>query len=161
MIKHEELLKLLSYNKDTGVFIWKEKPCRNIKIGDVAGCVDTQGYISIGVRGVKYKAHRLAWFYVNGVHPVVIDHINGDKKDNRICNLRSCTQSENLLNQSIRVNNSSGAKGVSWHKQSRSWKVTIPINRKAVCLGYFKDLELSTLIAEEARDKFHGEFCRN
>jgi hypothetical protein len=130
-------------------------------VGQSAGCVDSQGYISIGIRGVKYKAHRLAWFYVNGCHPVVIDHINGDKQDNRLCNLRSCSQAENLLNQGARSKSSSGIKGVHWHKQSNSWKVTIPISKKQVCFGYYKDKELSELVANEARDKYHGEFCKN
>lgn len=82
---NQEILKLhLDYNQNTGVFIRRISLCNRVKIGDVAGNTNLQGYVAIRVLGKLYKAHRLAWLYVYGEFPRDIDHINGVKSDNRI-----------------------------------------------------------------------------
>lgn len=93
--------EVFSYNKDTGVFTWKTSTTRSVKIGDVAGCINTgDGYRQIAVDGKTYKAHRLVWLYIFGKFPdKYIDHISGISDDNRLCNLRDVTHQENQKNQ--------------------------------------------------------------
>jgi len=131
----EELRNLLSYNPDTGEFIWIVRPSKAVKAGDVAGIVDKKGYRTIGIKRKIYKAHRLAWLYVHGKLPNgVIDHINGDKSDNRIENLRDVFfdgNSQNVRKPNIR--NKSGFMGVIWYQNK--WRANITVNSKTRWLG--------------------------
>jgi hypothetical protein len=92
--------------------------------------------------------------------PKEIDHINGDRQDNRLENLREVTRSQNQLNKSLAKNNTSGTKGVSWHKKSKSWTVRLSVDKQSKNIGYFKDLELAELVAIEARNKYHGNYTK-
>jgi len=152
-----ELKKYLSYNKETGTFIWIGKPRKsNAKIGSVAGCFDKHsGYRSIGVVNSFYFEHRLAWLYVYGYFPSQIDHINHNRSDNRIINLREANQKENCRNQSIPTNNTSGVIGVSRIKSRNKWQATIYDGRKNINLGMF-DLFEDAVSAREAANKKHG-----
>mgnify|MGYP001559349219 CR=1 FL=1 len=94
-VSHSELLNRVVYDPDTGYFYSRYNGPRK---GTRIGMVDNGGYISLTVKRVLYKAHRLAWFYVYGTWPDIIDHINRDKQDNRINNLRSVTLAENSKN---------------------------------------------------------------
>ena len=124
MPTQEELKSLLNYDDKTGIFTWR-KSSGPVKSGSVAGYVNEKGYILIGIKGKSYRAHRLAWLYVTGEHPVnVIDHINGVRDDNRLSNLRSCTQKENINNPLARKKSSltqpigkSGVRGVMKYSQ--------------------------------------------
>ena len=110
--------------------------------------------------GKSHKAHRLIFMLHNGFMPQEIDHINGDRADNRIENLRAVTRSENQCNRGVLANNTSGYAGVSWHKKSKAWVVRVMKNGKTRMLGYFKDIELAGLVAEEARSLYHGKFAK-
>ena len=126
MIDINHLKEWLSYDPATGVFTWR-KYRRNIKLGDVAGCINQKGYLYIGFQGKLYRANRLAWFYVHGVMPKgQVDHIDGDKLNNRISNLRDV---DGFVNQQNRKggnkNASSKYLGVSFHKQSKKWLAQI------------------------------------
>lgn len=91
--------RLLSYNKGTGVFRWRVANSGRVRVGDVAGSVNSSGYVQIRIFGTKYKAHRLAWLHTYGEWPMmVIDHINRCRSDNRIANLRDVTVGENRRN---------------------------------------------------------------
>jgi hypothetical protein len=156
-----ELKTLLDYNPDTGIFTWKINTKRT-KIGDVSGYVDLNGYAIIRLNNKLYKAHRLAWLYVhNKIPDEYIDHINGIKSDNRICNLREANRYENQFNTKLNIRNISGAKGVSWNSQLKKWKVCLNINKQQKHFGYFENLELASLVATEAKIKFHKQFCSN
>ena len=87
MITQSKLKELVNYDQDTGIFTWKKRTSNRIKIGDIIGNLHNCGYIEMGVNGKRYLAHRLAWLYVYGYMPKLIDHINTNKQDNRICNL--------------------------------------------------------------------------
>lgn len=147
-ITASRLRELLSYDPETGIFT------RNIKwgsrgIGDIPGTKSPQGYWYIGLDKGTYPAHRLAWLYVHGTWPDGdIDHINRNRLDNRIVNLRMTTRSTNLHNSGSR--GSSGVKGVSMISPSRRakskklWQARIQVNNEEYDLGSYYTLEEAT-----------------
>ena len=141
-----------------GNLIWKFAKSRRVKTGDIAGYLAHEGYIDIGVDGGIYKAHRLIYFYHNGYFPLFIDHIDGNRSNNKIQNLRSATISQNAMNQKISTKNSSGVKGVYWHKRDKKWVVQLKVNFKRHYFGYFNDKKAAELVAVEATNKLHKEF---
>lgn len=90
---------------------------------------------------------------------VVIDHINGNGLDNRKCNLRICTNHDNLKNRRVSSNNTSGFKGVSWHKRDKIWQSRIKVNQKYIHLGCFKDPKEGAVAYNNAATKYFGEFA--
>ncbi len=158
MIAQARLKELLSYDPDTGVFTWKVSRGK-VKAGDVSACIHTFGsgksYRVIKLAGRQYLSHRLAWLYTRGHFPArEIDHINGDGTDNRLCNLRSVTHSENQKNIRLYSNNASGVCGVSWHKPSRKWLARIKADSKRLHLGLFEDLSDAIAARQEAEIKY-------
>lgn len=136
-ITYERLRELLDYSSETGLFTWKVDR-RRARAGAVAGRRHPNGYTYITVDYQHYRAHRLAWLWVFGVWPNGdIDHINRERSDNRISNLRSVTKSENQQNRSINSNNKSGFMGVSWHGKSLRWQAHIRTNGKSRNLGTY------------------------
>lgn len=98
--------------------------------------------------------HRLIWFYMTGEWPDIIDHINGNRSDNRWCNLRNVTQFENMKNRKICSNNTSGCMGVIWHKRARKWEASIRVNSKRKSLGYFDAKEEAIMIRKAAEIEY-------
>ena len=142
MISQERLKALLDYDPLTGLFTRKVSHNRWIA-GSVAGFKNTDGYIDAGVDGNYYGTHRLAWLYVYGDSiEQEIDHINGDKCDNRICNLRPATKSINAQNKrAARVDSASKILGVSWHKAAKKWVAQIQVSGKKTHLGSFSEID--------------------
>lgn len=98
----EQVRLLLGYCSTSGVFTWLRKPCKAIHAGSVAGGYHPDGYIVIRIDGRLYKAHRLAWLHFYGEWPSLsIDHINGQRSDNRIANLRYVTHQQNMENRRV------------------------------------------------------------
>ena len=118
------------------------------------------GYINIRVNNKTYLAHRLIWLYVYGKWPIIIDHINGNKIDNRICNLRNATYQQNNCNKKF-IENTSGIKGVCWDKVRGKWFARIMLNYKSINIGRFDNLNDAKLAIEAARIKYHGEFANH
>lgn len=158
-LTHEELLSLLYYCSESGIFTWISDRGNQINKGNEAGGVNQEGYIEIKLFQRRYKAHRLAWFYMTGKWPEVIDHINRERSDNRFCNLRECSVQQNSCNTGMSHRNTSGYRGVSKHKQSGKWKVDVKVNGRKLFFGLYEDIELAGLVAEEARAKFHGSYA--
>ena len=132
---------------------------RKGEIGAVAGCIHKgTGYVHIKIKAKPFKAHRLVFLYHNGYLPELIDHIDGNKLNNRIENLREASKQENCQNQKVRLTNSSGVKGVSWHKANKKWVVSVCKNYKSHYCGIFEDKELAELVAMEATNKLHKQF---
>lgn len=128
---------ILDYCPDTGVFCWKHSTTAHKHSGKLAGSIRKYGYVLIGINGKRYPAHKLAWLACKGIWPEgAIDHINRDKTDNRISNLRLATHSENVRNR-VRRDNSSGVPGVSLHKATGKWHAYIGIVSSVKSLGYF------------------------
>ncbi len=141
MITQNELKEKLSYDSDTGEFIWIQSRS-GVVVGSVAGTVNGHGYINIQINGSIYFAHRLAWLYVYGEFPnTMLDHKDRCKINNRIDNLRLSCAVMNQRNRSIDINNTSGTTGVSWHKVPQKWVATIGINGKCIRLGSFEELD--------------------
>jgi len=139
LITQEELKDLLHYDKNTGLFIWINTSKYNCYLnGSVAGSIDREGYVRIGLLGERYPAHSLAWLYIYGIYPLMqIDHINHVRSCNKISNLRQATSQQNSRNRSISSVNVSGTVGVSWHKRIKKWYATIWCNGKQKSIGYF------------------------
>ena len=155
MLTQERLKEVLHYNPLTGNFTWKVRTGQRIKIGDIAGYTNSDGYIQISLDGKKYQAHRLAWLYVTGeLPPKQIDHINHDKADNRIANLRCTNQAENCKNATKRKDNNSGVMGVSWYKDRQKWVVNIRVNGKRLHLGYTTDFDIAIAMRKAAERKY-------
>jgi len=135
----DKLRQLLHYDPETGVFTRLTKwGSRNI--GDVPGCLTPQGYWYIGVNSNVYPAHRLAWLYVNGCWPNGdIDHIDRNRCNNRISNLRDVTRSTNLHNSPAQ-NPKSGHKGVYRTKEG-NWQVQIKVEYEIHRLGTYENLD--------------------
>ena len=149
------------YTYQDGVLINKVS-LGKAKKGTKAGCLDRDGYIQISVDKKIYRAHRLIWLMHYGKFPdAEIDHINGIKNDNRIENLREATSSQNKFNQGKRKTNTSGFKGVSFAKKIGKWVAFVGVKGKQKNLGYFDDVELADLVAQEARDKYHKQYACN
>ena len=137
MLTQAELKQLLHYDPETGLFTRLTSPTQKIKIGDIAG-FKCNGYIRITLNYKSYAAHRLAWLYVYGSFPKnQIDHINQDRSDNRINNLRDVTVQQNAFNLPLKVTNKHGYTGIEWHKNMQKYRAQIKINYKSKHLGYF------------------------
>ena len=145
MITYERLHEVLDYDSESGIFTWKVSR-RGCRIGSVAGCIDKHGYYVIKIDKKKYQGHRLAWMYVNGYMPENdIDHINRNKTDNRIDNLREVSRQCNLRNTGNRNDNTSRVKGVYFNKTTNKWYAQITVNQKQIHLGYFEDFNDAVL----------------
>lgn len=121
---------------------------------------DSKGYAFISIQGTKLLAHRAAWAMTYGECPKKhIDHIDGNKANNRISNLRVCTHNQNQHNQGIRKTNKSGYKGVSWMKSVQKWHAQICANSKVTHLGFYSTPEEAAKVYDRAALDIHGEFA--
>ena len=152
----QELLQETFFYEDGNLF-WKKQTGRRINVGKVAGR-DCHGYRMIGLMKKSYMTHRLVFMFHHGYLPPEVDHIDGNKSNNKIENLRAATHSENLKNQKLKSSNVSGQKNVGWAKREQRWRVRLTVDGKDKHIGYFKDRELADLVAMEACNLHHKEF---
>lgn len=158
-ITHEELVNTLSYDESTGVFTWLKTNSNAAANGKGAGTIN-KGYVYITINKVKYLAHRLAWFYVNKEWPSShLDHINNNRSDNRICNIREATPRQNAMNVSISKSNKTGYHGVHFDAAMEAWKAAVKKDRKNIHLGFFRSKDDAILAASHWRMKFFGDFA--
>lgn len=149
----DRIRELLDYNPETGAFVWRVRRGR-ILAGSAAGRIDSRGYVGINIELRKYAAHRLAWLHYYGEWPLLnIDHINRNKTDNRIANLRDVTHSENALNRHFpKRGPRATASYATLHKKTGKWQSHILIDGKYTYCGLFATKEEARARAIETRD---------
>ena len=156
MLSQAELHDLFTY-KD-GDLYWK---VLNKKRNTIAGNINNHGYRIVHLGSKIYSAHRIVYMMQHGALPDRLDHIDGNKLNNRIENLRPATRSENAFNTKPPSTNKSGSKNVFYSVGNKAYRVSLVINGKKKHIGYYKDLELADLVATEARNKYHGKYAHN
>ena len=139
----------------TKVFTYKDGEL--YREGKLAGTITTTGYRQVSVDNKLYLAHRVIFAMHWGFLPRFIDHIDGNRLNNKIENLRQCTDQQNKYNTPVKAKSKTGIKNVQW--VNNAYRVSIRADGVQTYLGRFKDLELAQLVAQEARSKFHGEFA--
>jgi hypothetical protein len=156
----EVLNTLLNYDPETGVFRWKQLLRRNqISEDSIAGSLKENGYIVITISNKQYPAHRLAYKMYYGIEPHgMLDHIDLNKSNNRINNLRIATIAQNHANTKARITNRTGVKGVSL--RSHGYIARFRFNKKEIHLGTYKTIKEASLAYEQATKKYFGEFAR-
>ena len=148
----DELRKRLAYRSD-GVLIWKRPFGSRAKAGFAAGWINKKGYLHMSFNKKKYNVHRIVWAIVKREDPLElqIDHINENKLDNRIANLRRATKKQNACNKKA-------VKGYYFAKRQKKWKGQIRADGKPIHLGYFDTEEQAREAYLRAKEKLHGEF---
>src|SRR3546814_357316 len=137
LYSREYILSRVSYNPETGIFVWVSSP-RPGWAGRRAGFVKNKGYRVLAIDEVRFLEHRPAWFLMTGKWPPgEVDHRNGARDDNRWCNLRKATKAQNQANARRRRDNTSGVKGVTWNKARKKWVAQIQAGGKRMSLGGF------------------------
>lgn len=152
----------LNYDPLTGIFTRLVSNNFKCKVGEVAGSLTNKGYISIWICGKSYMAHRLAWLYIHGYMPSdCIDHINGVTNDNRLINLREASFLQNARHTKVRKDNTTGFKGVSFHKKIKKFSATISVQGDKIHLGYFNQAEDAYSVYVSASKYYFAEFHKN
>jgi hypothetical protein len=141
--------------------LYRKISVRGSTKGKKVGVINNSGYTTIVVDGKNMAMHRAVFIMHHGYSPAMIDHIDGNKSNNKIENLRPCTKSTNGWNRKIHKNNKTGIKNVLWKAEKNAWIVKLNVNKKRIHLGLYRDLELADLVAQEARDLYHGQFARH
>lgn len=149
------------FDYSDGKLLWKSDRGFKIKSGDVAGSLDHKGYKQVKIGKYCYKLHRLIFLYHKGYLPSIIDHINNDRTDNRIENLREASPSESSCNRGLQSNNSSGIKGVYWCNKRQKWEAYCHHKRKKKHLGRYETIEQAEQMVKNYRELIHGDYCNH
>ena len=152
---------LLEYDPVSGDITWSVDRSPKVRRGDLAGWVTEDGYRELKVNGKSIKSHRVAWFLYTGNWPASeIDHVNGNRADNRWSNLREATPLQNACNKNLCKNSKSGYKGVSFCKRNNKWRAYISVNHKMKHLGYWNTAQEAAHKYDAACLDLHGQFAR-
>jgi hypothetical protein len=155
----KDIREYIEYDKLTGAMTWIKSNSNRVKVGDKVSHIDAHGYIGVSFNGSRYKGHRLAWYLSTGMWPEGdIDHINGDRTDNRLENLRACSRGDNLKNMRVSGKGSSKYKGVCRMSNGR-YSAQITVNNKKKHLGCFVCEDDAALAYNEAAVKLYKEFA--
>lgn len=158
-LRYEEVARLFTYDRDSGVLYWRIRDRNTIRHKYVAGSYRgaKAGYRQVGIKGNVYLEHRIIMMLCFGHIPenAEIDHINHVRDDNRLCNLRFVTRSENRKNQSVSSKSTTGVTGVYFCKRLQKYRAQIKVNRQVHCLGCYNTLEEAAAARAEANLKFN------
>jgi len=156
----QELLHQLFDYKD-GELYWKVCPMPAVKVGDMAGALREEGYKTVCIMGKMYLSHRLIFVYHHGYFPEIIDHIDGNKYNHRIENLREANLSQNQWNSKKPKTNKSGYKGVCWHPASQKWLAYAKCNGKRHYLGVHANIQDAVTARQTFVENHHGAFLNH
>lgn len=156
----KDLLHELFEYRD-GCLLWKNSIGNQVFAGDPLGTKRPDGYLQGRINGKIYRVHRLIFLYHHGYIPQCIDHIDGNRSNNLIENLRAADRSQNSFNQRLSSKNTSGVKGVHWNKEKQKWTANCQFYKKNKHVGHFASLEEAKLAVESFRINFHGEFANH
>lgn len=170
----EYLRQIIDYNPDTGEAFWLKRTANEYNnnrqclvfnsqyVGKRADCLAKNGYRRITINNIRYWFHRVVWALVTGSDPLEkqIDHINRDRSDNRVINLRLATHANNNANTIARNNNKSATKGVCFHKPSRKYMAYITVNYRRYHLGLYDTVDEAAKAYAKAANLHYGEFAR-
>lgn len=173
-LTQQEIKSLVDYNPETGEFVWRPRSEKDnyhgwngVYAGKPAGTTDRagwNGYKLLTLRAKQYKYHRLVWLWMTGSFPpdgVNIDHINGDKADNRWCNLRLATVSQNGANAKLSKANKSGAKGVFFRSDlKKKWGANLKVGNVILQRWCFETFEEALAQRREWEREYFGEYAR-
>lgn len=158
-LTQEEACALFSY--ESGLLRRKASTGPRSIVGEIAGQRKTrEGYFSVQIRGKAHKVHQLVFLMLRGFIPDEIDHINGDRSDNRIENLRAVTRSQNCANQLTQKRSVSGFKGVTRIRRNGKWRARIKVSQVEYFLGLFDTPEAAAAAYNQAASLHFGEFAR-
>lgn len=159
-LTQEFLRSILSYNPETGELTRISTPRKDL-VGKRADHVNQAlGYRVVGIGSDRtFWAHRVIFMMVYGRWPVQVDHINGDRSDNRLCNLREASKAENMRNRGPQKNNTSGVPGVYWATRLEKWTAGIKVDRRKIWLGNFDSFDEAVAARKSAERRYWGEFA--
>jgi hypothetical protein len=152
----QRILLIVEYDHETGLFrrLVASKGC-SLKIGWTKGSLSYRGYRKMNLLKKSYELHRIAWLIYYGDWPKKnIDHINGDKSDNRICNLRDATVVENARNSGMSRANTSGHIGVRYYERYGKWRAEIKVNYRNIHLGLFDTMDQAIEARKSAESSY-------
>jgi hypothetical protein len=158
MVTQKRLHELFSYQD--GNLVRNITVASQAKKGSIAGSPHNKGYVQVYVDGKNCLLHRLIFLWHYGYIPKIIDHINGNRCDSRIENLREATSSQNQQNKKVNCTNVLGLKGAVYHPQKMKWQGRIHVNKKKISLGYFNTAEEAHEAYKKAAVDFFGKFAR-
>jgi hypothetical protein len=156
MLTAERLRELLDYDPETGIMTWQVDH-RNAPAGSIAGTTTWERYVRIWINGRSYVRSRLAWLYTHGHWPAYqVDHINRNAGDDRLCNLREATQSQNTANRAPWGR--SGIKGVEV-LPSGKFRVALKVNGKRCYMGVWPTAEIASAVYRNTAKLLHGKYA--
>jgi hypothetical protein len=147
-----KLQELFLYDAERGVLISR-------RTGGRVGEMHEKGYLRVSVSRAKIRIHHIVWFLETGRWPDMLDHVNGDRADNRFCNLREATYGGNAANRGAQKNNKLGVKGVR-RARGNMFQANIQYRRRSIFLGHFNTVEAAAAAYAEAARKYFGEFAK-
>lgn len=148
----DRILGLVLYDAERGVLISR-------RTGKIVGQKTHKGYVRVYIGRAKIRAHHIVWFLETGKWPEMLDHINGDRSDNRISNLREASPSENAANSGVRKNNRLGIKGVSVARGT-IFRAKIQHHGRGIFLGNFRSVEEASAAYADAAKRYYGKFSK-
>ncbi|WP_298702471.1 HNH endonuclease [uncultured Brevundimonas sp.] len=144
----ERLREMLEYDPETGELFWRRRP---------AGTINSEGYSQVSIDGKTILSHRVIFAMMTGAFPSEeIDHKDRDRANNKWDNLKPASRSQNMMNTGLLPSNTTGFRGVSWHKKTGAWHAKITVQGVKHHLGYFDTVEEAARAYNDAKVRFFG-----